>query len=65
MSMYKSTINSCVDRLNTEYGRESASQMMLGDNYMQAISKIPQVSTMHDKPDKLCSELQLQQWQLL
>ena len=62
MSMYKSTINSCVDRLNTEYGRESASQMMLGDNYMQAISKIPQVSTMHDK---LCSELQLQQWQLL
>ena len=47
MSMYKSTVNSCVDRLNTEYGRESASQMMLGDYYMQAISKIPQVILSH------------------
>ena len=50
MSMYTSA-NSCVDRLNTEGSRDSASRLMRGDPHLPArFSKMPQVRTIHDKP---------------
>ena len=39
----------CVDRLNAEGGRDSASWLMCSDSC--CFSKMPQVRTMHDKPD--------------
>ena len=50
MSRYTSA-NSCVDRLNTEGSRDSASRLMRSDPYLPArFFKMPQVRTIHDKP---------------
>ena len=49
MFIYTSA-NNCVDRLNTEGGRHSASWVMCCDPICQPFSKMPQVRTMHDKP---------------
>ena len=42
--------DNCVDRLNTEGGRHSASWVMCCDPICQPFSRMPQVRTMHDKP---------------
>ena len=47
--LYLYKTSSCVDRLNTEGNRNSASSLMRG-NSIWCFSKMFQVRTVHDKP---------------
>ena len=47
--LYLYKASSCVDRLNTEGNRDSASWLMRG-NSIWCFSKMSQVRTVHDKP---------------